>query len=125
MYKIIVILIAFTMSSTSTYSVGIEKPYFDFFRKLIQPKPKAKRKAVTRKKTIRAKKVTIPPLGIKILGITGEEGSRVAIISYKGSQDLVEEGDSKPGIYKVIQIDEDKVVFMHIKASKREISKIE
>ncbi|PCJ20059.1 MAG: hypothetical protein COB02_05530 [Candidatus Cloacimonadota bacterium] len=125
MYKIVCFLIVFSFTNIPNhFAAGIDKPYFDFFRKLIQPKPKKKRKQVKRRQSIKKSAPTIPPLGIKILGITGEEGSRVAIINYKGDQALVEEGDSKPGIYKVIQIYEDKVVFMHIKASKREISKM-
>ncbi|MCO4782384.1 MAG: hypothetical protein KC646_08665 [Candidatus Cloacimonetes bacterium] len=107
------------------FSQEVQKPYYDVFRKLIQPKAKKTNCNLHIRREIKPIPKVISPLSIKTLGITGVEGSRVAIINYKGHQTLIEEGDSKPGVYKVLQIDEDKVVFFHIKASKRETSIIQ
>jgi len=100
--------------------VATEKPYYDFFKKLIEkPRPR-KRQRVRRKVVKKQQKVVVPPLQIQILGISGEEGARVAIINFKGRQMLIEEGDEKKGEFKVIRIDEGKLVFLHTKAQRRQ-----
>jgi hypothetical protein len=55
-----------------------------------------------------------------IMGISGEVGNRVAIVSYKGAQRLLMEGDEQPGEYKIISIDEQKITLLHIQAGRRQ-----
>jgi hypothetical protein len=100
--------------------VATEKPYYDFFKKLIEKPRPPKRKRVRRQVVKKKQEIVVPPLQIQILGISGEDGARVAIINYKGQQMLIEEGDEKKGEFKVIRIDEGKLVFLHIKAQRRQ-----
>lgn len=96
------------------------KPFHDFFRKLIEkPAPPPRQRPRTRVAAKAPKKV-IPPLQVDILGISGEEGARVAIVNYKGQQMLIEEGDEKKDEFKVLRIDEGKITFLHIRAGKRQ-----
>ncbi len=97
----------------------IKKPFFDPFRKLIEPPkppPKPIQQVVARPVP---QKPVIPPLDIKIMGITGEPGARVAIVSYKGSQMLLLDGDDKPD-FRVMSIDGDKLVVLHKAAQRRQ-----
>ena len=124
MFKVFCILMGFSMSHVID-SKEIKKPYYDYFRKLVQKKKNIKVKPILKPQVIIQTPKVIPPLKVRVLGITGEEASRVAIISFNGEQTLIEEGDSKVGVYRVIQIDSDQVVFMHIRASKRQVFKIQ
>lgn len=96
------------------------KPFHDFFRKLIEPPAPPPRPVRINQVAPKPQAPVIPPLTVNILGISGEEGARVAIIQFEGNQMLIEEGDEKPGIYKVLRIDEGKITFLHIKANKRQ-----
>lgn len=97
-----------------------QKPFFDFFKKLIEkPKPK-KRKPVRRAPVKTVQKKVIPPLQISIMGISGEEGSRVAICRFKNEVMLLEEGDQKGNDFKVIRIDASKMTVLHIAAGRRQ-----
>ena len=114
-----ILLMTFGLSVLSA-NVIPDKPYYDFFRKLIEKKQKKKRKKVVRKTIKKQTKKVIPPLQIEILGISGEEGARIAIIKFNNQQKLIEEGDEWKPHYKVIRIDEEKVTFLHIQAGKRQ-----
>ena len=94
------------------------KPFQDFFRrKLVKEKPVIK---VTEERVKVVKRdPVIPPLQISILGIAGEEGSRLGIINFKGRQALIAEGDQRKE-YKVIRIEEDKITVLHKKAKRRQ-----
>ena len=96
------------------------KPFHDFFRKLIEKPAPPPRRRPTRRPVPKAPKKVIPPLQVDVLGISGEEGARVAIINYKGQQKLIEEGDEQKNEYKVLRIDESKITFLHVKAGKRQ-----
>lgn len=98
----------------------IQKPFFDFFRKLIEPPKREVEKPVNVVRAPEKKEVVIPPLQMQIMGISGEEGSRVAIVSYKGAQRLLMEDDEQPGEYKVISISSDKITLLHIAAGRRQ-----
>jgi hypothetical protein len=113
-------VLMFAMSPAVHCTTAIQKPFFDFFRKLIEP---PKRRVPIQRAPIRPKqekKIVIPPLQMNIMGISGEVGNRVAIVSYKGSQRLLMEGDEQPGEYKVISIDEQKITLLHIQAGRRQ-----
>jgi len=117
---IIAILILGVQINSLDAQILHQRPFHDFFRKLIEkPAPPPRRRVATRVAPKKPKKV-IPPLQVDILGISGEEGARVAIINYKGQQMLIEEGDEKKNEYKVLRIDEGKITFLHIKAGKRQ-----
>jgi hypothetical protein len=118
--KILFFLLVFMGAPAVGADDSIKKPFFDFFRKLIEP---PKREVVRPQNVVRApekKEVVIPPLQMQIMGISGEEGSRVAIVTYKGSQRLLMEGDEQPGEYKVISIAVDKITLLHIAAGRRQ-----
>jgi hypothetical protein len=122
-YLALAVMLVLFVNSGNT-EVVVEKPFFDPFRKLIEP-PKKKivkqRRTVVREK--KKEKIVIPPLQMNVMGISGEEGNRVAIVSYKGQQRLLMEGDQQPGEFKVISIDENKITLLHIKAGTRQVVK--
>ena len=89
----------------------IVKPFHDFFRKLIEPPAPPPRPIRINRVAPKPAAPVIPPLSVNILGISGEEGARVAIIQFEGNQMLIEEGDEKQGVYKVLRIDEGKITF--------------
>jgi hypothetical protein len=104
--------------------VVVSKPFFDPFQKLIEPpkeKPKIQKRTVV--KETKEVKVVIPPLQMGVMGISGEEGNRVAIVTYKGQQRLLMEGDEQPGEFKVISIEESQITLLHIKAGSRQVVK--
>jgi|GEM_PF-7011919 len=104
---------------TASFVFSAPKPISDFFlRKLEKPKPVMKVPQV-KPLPVKPEPVVIPPLKIDILGISGEEGARVGIINFKGSQSLVEEGD-KTKTYEVMKIDAESIIFYHTKAKKRQ-----
>ncbi|MBT3783434.1 hypothetical protein HOF92_00585, partial [bacterium] len=112
-------VLSFSLSSHAFAEADV-KPFQDFFRKKLEkPKPVVSVQAVKRP-PISEPTRAIPPLQVGLLGIAGEEGAHVAIISYKGKQLLLEEGDEVRGEFKVIRIHEDKITFFHIKANTRQ-----
>lgn len=96
-----------------------ERPSFDPFRKQIEPPAPPVRKDPVRSPVPIPQKPVIPPLDIKIMGITGEPGARVAIVSYKGSQMLLLDGDDQAD-FRVMSIDGDKLVVLHKAAQRRQ-----
>ena len=115
----ILFILSFSLSF-SAFAQSDAKPFQDFFRKKLErPKPVVSVQAVKRPPLVEPIRV-IPPLQVGLLGIAGEEGAHVAIISFKGKQLLIEEGDEVTDEFKVIRIREDKITFFHIKANKRQ-----
>tara|TARA_Y100000589_G_scaffold122853_1_gene117285 strand:+ start:236 stop:622 length:387 start_codon:yes stop_codon:yes gene_type:complete len=105
------------------YATGTEvpRPYHDFFRKLIQKPKKIKRQRTKRAVIKQAPKKVIPKLQMTIHGISGEEGSRSAIVTFDREQLLLFEGDQdRNKKFKVIRIDENKITLLHTAAGKRQ-----
>ncbi len=102
-------------------SPSVEKPYHDFFRKLIQKKKRPIRKATKRRVIKQAPKKVIPKLKMTVHGISGEEGSRSAIVTFEREQMLLFEGDQdRNKKFKVIRIDENKITLLHVAAARRQ-----
>lgn len=106
-------------SGVSDASDEIRKPFFDIFRKLIEPPKPPPAPVATVVATAKPAAPVIPPLQIQINGITGDEGNRVAIVTFKGQQMLLLNGDDK-GEFNVISIDSDKIVVLHKAAQRRQ-----
>jgi len=104
---------------TSVASDEIKKPFFDFFRKLIEPPKPPPKPVATVTAVVAPQAPVIPPLQIQIMGITGDAGNRVAIINYKGQQKLLLNGDDH-GDFSVINIEADKIVVLHKAAQRRQ-----
>jgi hypothetical protein len=120
MKKSVLVAFLFLILLLSSRASEIRPPFLDFFRKLIErplPPKTPDKSIVTEDKII---KKIIPPLQMTIMGISGEVGNRVAIVSYKGGQRLLMEGDEQPGEYKIISIDEQKITLLHIQAERRQ-----
>lgn len=101
---------------------SIEKPFIDIFRKLIK-KVKVlpfRSKAKLPINPGPAPAPVIPPLQMSVLGISGEQGNRVAIVTFEGKQRLLMDGDEEAGKYRVISIEPDKISLMHLKAERRQ-----
>ena len=120
--RFIVLLILGLLASQTTESASNDaKPYYDFFRKLIQKQKKPRRRLPVRTKIkTAAPKPVIPDLKMTIHGISGEEGMRTAIVTFEREQLLLTEGQEQTGKFKVIKIDTDKITLLHIKAGKRQ-----
>ena len=102
-------------------SPSVAKPYHDFFRKLIQKKKRPIRKATKRRVIKQAPKKVIPKLQMTVHGISGEEGSRSAIVTFDREQMLLFEGDEdRNKKFKVIRIDENTITLLHVAASRRQ-----
>lgn len=116
-----IIILALLVSEIMASTPIIEKPYYDFFRKLIQKEKKPRRRVPVRTKIkTAAPKPVIPDLKMTIHGISGEEGMRTAIVTFEREQLLLTEGQEQTGKFKVIKIDTDKITLLHIKAGKRQ-----
>ena len=119
---LILIFISFSIVSVN-YADGpnVSKPYHDFFRKLIQKKKRVVRKATKRRVIKQPEKKVIPKLQMTVHGISGEEGSRSAIVTFDREQLLLFEGDQdRNKKFKVIRIDENKITLLHVAAARRQ-----
>ena len=122
MRLLILVFIASCIVNLS-YAAGpnVSKPYHDFFRKLIQKKKRVVRKATRRKVIKQPEKKVIPKLQMTVHGISGEEGSRSAIVTFEREQLLLFEGDQdRNKKFKVIRIDENKITLLHVAAARRQ-----
>lgn len=118
---IYIFIISSLVSVSNANSPNVSKPYHDFFRKLIQKK-KRKIRAPTKRRVIKQpEKKVIPKLQMTVHGISGEEGSRSAIVTFDREQLLLFEGDQdRNKKFKVIRIDENKITLLHIAAKRRQ-----
>lgn len=115
------LLVSTTCQVVTAEEATIKKPFFDFFRKLIEPpKRKLKKKKQRVLKSSKKETVVIPPLQMSVMGISGEEGNRVAIVTFEGKQRLLMDGDEEAGKFRVISIEPTKITLMHFKAGRRQ-----
>ncbi|PKL50631.1 MAG: hypothetical protein CVV42_02585 [Candidatus Riflebacteria bacterium HGW-Riflebacteria-2] len=65
------------------------------------------------------KKEIIPPLKLKVTGICGNNGLRQAIIQFENDEYIVENGQVIDGKFKVVDVNDDKLVVYSIREARR------
>ena len=121
--RLLILLFITTSLINSAYAASPDsiRPYHDFFRKLIQKKKACCTSKTQRKVIKQPQKKVIPKLQMIIHGISGEEGSRSAIVTFDREQLLLFEGDQdRNKKFKVIRIDEKKITVLHTAAGRRQ-----
>ena len=121
--RLLILLFITTSLINSAYAASPDsiRPYHDFFRKLIQKKKRVVRRKTQRKVIKQPQKKVIPKLQMIIHGISGEEGSRSAIVTFDREQLLLYEGDQdRNKKFKVIRIDEKKITVSHTATARRQ-----
>lgn len=101
----------------------IDQPGHDPFKPIISKKEiKSVRTELPKKMEKAAQepaKIAIEPLMLKVTGICGNDNVREAVINHKNEEFTVKAGQTINGIFKIVDISNEKVVVYAIKEARR------